>query len=221
MDCIFKSYGFVPKNHVCFACKPLEMLLSSTGCSAEQATKYAKAILKAYRLLKIEDTVRDEKPIKRIKAKALSPFYVARTPRAIRNILKRTNLAVEMLEKSNADPLTYVEKLAHSSGEIFETAAKSKQQKEQLRAIGATLTGAIVVNDMVKDRDSDLRKGRFNPLNTRSQETTQALTKQYHNKFIKLAMPLFPSSLTAHGPRKPVNKLVYSDCEDNECGCCC
>ena len=71
MDCIFKTYGIVPKNHLCTNCAPLEQIFQSTGLNPKQSKKATKQTLIAYRLLKLQDKIRDEPDPKKMAAKIL------------------------------------------------------------------------------------------------------------------------------------------------------
>jgi hypothetical protein len=216
MDCIFKMNGYVPRNHVCAICEPLENLLLKSGCSGKNARDCSKTILRAFSLIKLEDTFRDESLPRKFIAKAMSVHCLIRLPRTVRNKTRETNVTVQRLESQNTDPSKYVLYIAKAGASIFDSAAKPDMSKDYLRVLGATLTGAILLQDMTKDLPSDVKTGRFNPLKSVETNFANALAKKYSEAFKNLADPVLA---TNNMPQD--NPLRWGNLtRQNECGGC-
>ena len=177
MDCIFKTSGFIPKNHSCRSCIHLNTLLSSIGYSKKESQAISKRIIRTFQIIKLEDISRDESKFKLI-SKTTSVLLSASLPKKMRITLKKTDNQIKELEDSDPSATNYINQISKIGGELFETASKSKYFKHQLKEIGVIITKAIVTNDMKKDLQNDRGTNRFNPFKKCSQKQVDLLFRR-------------------------------------------
>ena len=164
MHCIFKSNGYVPENHLCLNCQPLEILFSSLGLDETQSTKGSKDILRAYQLVELADSRRDGSLPKRLVAGLLSRFISLRLPSPLLDKVRAINVRLEELEKEEASAGEYLAEVSRFGASLFSTLASTPGQVAGLGLLGSRLAGAIVVEDMRRDRTIDRETGDYNPI---------------------------------------------------------
>ncbi|MCW3989039.1 MAG: hypothetical protein NWE88_03060 [Candidatus Bathyarchaeota archaeon] len=167
MHCVFKSNGYVPENHLCLHCQPLEALLSSLGLDETQSTKGSKDILRAYQLIELADSRRDGSLPRRMVAGFLSRFVSLGLPLPIVDKVRAINAKVEELEKDEASAGEYLAEISRFGASIFSTLGSTPRQVTGLSLLGSRLAGAIVVEDMRRDRAIDRETGDYNPMKGR------------------------------------------------------
>ena len=190
MDCIFRDSGIIPQNYACYHCIPLEKLFLSAGCDYEEAVSCSKRIRRADSVIALEDEFRDEAIYRKIISKAWSILYLAGLPSELRKALRKLNSEVTRLERAGADLNTYLTSLSQLGGLLFGAAGSSKKNQEKLNSIGAIITETMLVKDMVKDLNSDIKTSKFNPIKGYNSVRVANLLKQTETKFNKLAEPL-------------------------------
>ena len=165
MRCVFKSNGYVPDNHLCLHCQPLEALFSSLGLDETQSTKGSKDILRAYQLVELADLRRDGSPPRRILAGILSRFISLGLPAPLVDKVRAINARVEELETEEASAGEYLTEISRFGASIFGTLGSTPGHAAGLSLLGSRIAGAIVVEDMRRDRVIDRESGDYNPIN--------------------------------------------------------
>ena len=183
MYCIFKAQGYTQKNHACLRCYPLEQIFSSVGYEEKEASQCSRNILRAFRGIKLDDSVRDEKLFRKIIAKASGILLNLRAPKGIKDEVRKVNLVVKELENSRIDAVTYLKEVSSLGRSIFESLATSNSKRLLLGTIGSKLASAIVVEDMKRDLQKDIEKERFNPFKDSGSNFNNNLYKQHIGDF--------------------------------------
>lgn len=189
MDCIFKTYGIVPKNHLCTNCAPLEQIFQSTGLNPKQAKKATKQTLTAYRILKLQDKIRDEPDPKKITAKLLCIPLLTQITKQTKQTINELNKTIQQIEKTNTNPTTYIQQIAKIGGHLLQNTTQQKQQSNQLNQIGQAIMAATITEDMIKDLAVDKQKGNFNPLKKANNEKIAQIKKVYSTNFESIVKP--------------------------------
>jgi hypothetical protein len=213
MDCIFKTSGFIPKNHSCRSCIPLNILLSSIGYSKKESQVISKRIIRTFQIIKLEDISRDESNFRLI-SRTISVLLSASLPKKMRIILKKTDNQIKELEDSDPSATNYINQISKIGGELFESASKSKYFKHQLKEIGVIITKAVVTNDMKKDLRNDIETNKFNPFKKCGQKQVSSLFRHNIAPFNNLINRMSIMS-------KKDNYRAYSEPDYDDCGCPC
>ncbi len=190
MNCVFKSYGYVPPNHLCIGCTPLRRILSTVGYSEAQAKEGSRTILNAFNMINYADTMRDEGVLARAKARLLILFSSRTLPVELKRVLVRVNKETARLEENDADAETYIESVSGLGGDIFESLGGTCIQRKMLRDIGMRMAGAVLVDDMVRDFDRDKINGAYNPLNNEEAEGRARIRETYVTRFRETVDPI-------------------------------
>ena len=210
MDCIFKAYGVIPPNHFCRSCKPLNMLLGSIGYTEKESQAASKRILRAFQIIRFEDSCRDESKF-RFFSKTISLLFRVTLPKPLRATLRKSNKQIKNLEDSNPSASKYIDQISKIGGVIFEAASTSTHNRNQLKEMGKIITRAMLVHDMKKDLKKDVERSKFNAFIGFSQEKINSLVKQNTGGFVKLVNPI------PRVTKKPIYQTELGD----ECGSCC
>jgi hypothetical protein len=222
LDCIFKIHGIVPKKHICRSCEPLKAIFKSVGINRKMANLFSKKILRAFKLIKLEDTFRDELLHKKIIAKIISVPLFFSLPKKIKNQLKTVNKKINLLENSKISASRYVKEVSKLGGSIFKSVTGLSYHEKDLEKIGSILTAALIVNDMNKDLKNDIKERKFNPFKKCGKQIARKITQLYRSKFNNFTKSLFPKgTITLSkgfgfgilGGLKEYNLL-------DECSCC-
>ena len=223
MDCIFKIHGIVPANHFCRGCEPLNMIFGSIGYNKKEAQNQSKRILRAFQIIRLEDKYRDETKKTRYISKAISVLLMMTLPRQLQKSLQDSNIQIRDLENFEVSPTRYINRVSKMGGLIFESAAILRSQKKKLQRIGTTLSRAMLVHDMNKDLQSDLKAGKFNAFKNCSKEKAKSLTKQNTFKFIKLTKSTLITKIETSDKHRGFKPFLSSpgDWADCECPLCC
>ena len=190
MNCVFKSYGYVPQNHLCVGCSPLRQLLSIVGYDENQSKRGSRTILNAFNLINLADAIRDEGILHRTKARLLMLFRSRTLSVELKQILQDVNKESTLLEEKNTNTEAYLERMSRFGGEIFASLGGTPTQQMMLRDIGVRMAGAVIIDDMVKDRDRDIANESYNPLIESADMDRERITATYVNRFTKLVNPI-------------------------------
>jgi len=200
LHCVFKSNGYVPENHLCLHCQPLENLLSSLGLTETQSTKGSRDILRAYRLIELDDARRDGSLPRRMFAGLLSRIVSRGLPSPIESRVKAINARVEQLENDGASADEYLVEISRFGASLFSTLGSTPPQVAGLGLLGSRLAGAIVVEDMRRDRVTDRETGDYNPI---KEVEASNYGKEHIEAFNDLVDPVLGASRFPPSSRDP------------------
>jgi hypothetical protein len=199
MQCIFKSYGYIPSLKFCTHCEPLERIFGISGYNCHEISEASKTIMRARIALEADDMQRDENSIlKRIIARMVRKMCELRMPMEVNRIVKEANQTIQNLEKTDADVICYLEKMSEIGGRIFQKSFRTR--KPAAFSIGSIIAGAITAYDMSKDLGEDIKEGKFNPLKKASKPTK--LAEDLLNKY---SVQLRKIMYTSNSPTSFVN----------------
>ena len=164
MYCVFKSNGYVPANHLCLRCTPLETLLSSLGLDERDSERGARDIIRTYRLIELADKERDDGLPVRMVARLYSFLTSLALPPSLRNRARAANERIEELEATGASTREYLDAVSGIGASIFDTLGTTYIQVEALHLLGSRIAGTTVIEDMLRDLETDRDTGDYNPI---------------------------------------------------------
>lgn len=200
MYCVFKSNGYIPVDHLCLRCTPLETLLSSLGLDEAASERGARDIIRTYRLIELADKERDEGLPVRLAARVSSFITSLTLPPSLRSLAGKVNERIEELEDAEVPTGEYLTAVSNIGGSIFSTLGTTPTQIEALRQLGSRIAGATVVEDMLRDLEIDRDTGNYNPIG--HDDEGQDYRADYVGGFNELVDPVlsgFLSEPCSHG----------------------